>query len=483
MSRLFVLFIIQMVILIATVHAGGTGDLSHPLVKDTDGDGMPDDWELRYGLDPKSASDAAFDYNNDGLTNFEEHKKNKNPLERDVDGDGIDNLAERMGYLGFVTDPFNKDTDEDGLTDLEEVVMLIDLNNKSQVRWIYKPVGIDRGKKKRITKMQDTQKAWIYPWRHDTQNLSATWILDPTNPDSDGDGLKDGEEVDKYEFDPNINDSTVDLDSDALDNIREVLNLTTDPRKGDTDGDGLTDGVEVLGRHGVKTDPKTKDTDGDGVADMEEVLGLAPISPSKHAITYELFMSGDHYAGDYITMMAKVKKVRRYVTSDAYDIALKSTVRGGSANAKGRYGVVHVGNPWHSDIGHKEFTTDDTFGFTLRPDDVIVICGKADKFQGSTRAINVNCRDSSGTIFLVLDPQEKKNRWLPSESHVKMRKNFERINAPSPVPTPTPAPTPAPTIAPEPTPASTPAPPEEDKTVFMYFGSVIDYLTPWKSLF
>lgn len=41
--------------------------------KDTDNDGMPDAWELKNGLNPKDASDAAKDRNKDGYTNIEEY--------------------------------------------------------------------------------------------------------------------------------------------------------------------------------------------------------------------------------------------------------------------------------------------------------------------------------------------------------------------------------------------------------------------------
>jgi len=153
MRRLFILFVIMVVVLTGTVHAEGAedanGNISHPLIKDTDEDGMPDGWEMRYGLDPGDASDAAYDYNDDGLTNLEEYEKGKDPLERDVDDDYIDNLAERMGFLGFVTDPFNKDTDDDGLTDLEEIAMCINPDNERQVKWVYKPIGVNEIKKKR----------------------------------------------------------------------------------------------------------------------------------------------------------------------------------------------------------------------------------------------------------------------------------------------------------------------------------------------
>src|SRR6476660_1464869 len=46
---------------------------------DTDEDGMPDAWELRFGLNPRDPSDGAADKDHDGYTNLEEYLNNTNP--------------------------------------------------------------------------------------------------------------------------------------------------------------------------------------------------------------------------------------------------------------------------------------------------------------------------------------------------------------------------------------------------------------------
>jgi hypothetical protein len=73
----------------------------------------------------------------------------------------------------------------------------------------------------------------------DTLELQAG--LDPANPDTDGDGVADGDEVNIY---------------------------LTDPWAWDTDGDGLSDGEELFA---TLTNPLAWDTDGNGVSDGEEL--------------------------------------------------------------------------------------------------------------------------------------------------------------------------------------------------------------------
>ena len=98
---------------------------------------------------------------------------------------------------------------------------------------------------------------------------------DPKNPDTDGDGLTDGEEVNRYGTDP----TKADTDGDGLTDGEEINRYGTNPTKADTDGDGLSDGREV---HETKTDPLNPDTDGGGVNDGQEVNqdNTDPLNPN-----------------------------------------------------------------------------------------------------------------------------------------------------------------------------------------------------------
>ncbi len=124
------------------------------------------------------------------------------------------------------------------------------------------------------------------------------YYTDPTNPDTDGDGLLDGYEVDIYHTNP----LDPDTDWDGLDDGDEI-GQGTDPTDPDTDGDGLLDGQSInattisaeriayfeshnivrvgdwfMGELSVGTDPLDPDTDKDGCPDGWEVFyGLNPL--------------------------------------------------------------------------------------------------------------------------------------------------------------------------------------------------------------
>lgn len=56
---------------------------------DTDGDGIPDAWEVAHGLNPNSPTDAFEDPDRDDLSNLDEFRNGTDPRKADSDGDGL----------------------------------------------------------------------------------------------------------------------------------------------------------------------------------------------------------------------------------------------------------------------------------------------------------------------------------------------------------------------------------------------------------
>jgi uncharacterized repeat protein (TIGR01451 family) len=166
----------------------------------------------------------------------------------------------------------NGDTDCDGLTDAEEFNMGTDPSDPDTDADGL-PDGLEAGVDAGNTNSSCTGFA------EDTDTFTRT---NPMSSDTDGDGLLDGEEdsdgngsIDAGETNP----AEADTDSDGLnDYVERTGNYTngpTNPLVADTDGDTLLDGVEDANQNGQldagESDPTVGDTDGDGIVDGVEL--------------------------------------------------------------------------------------------------------------------------------------------------------------------------------------------------------------------
>ena len=90
---------------------------------DSDSDSIPDWYEIKYGLNPYDSSDGkgtSSDKDSDGLTNFSEYIENLNPSTKDTDGDGLPDKWEIDNYLNPLKNDAYMDYDGDKITNIEE---------------------------------------------------------------------------------------------------------------------------------------------------------------------------------------------------------------------------------------------------------------------------------------------------------------------------------------------------------------------------
>ena len=229
---------------------------------DSDYDGLYDRDEMQLGTNRFN-----IDTDNDGLSDYEEvHIHVTSPLKPDSDNDGLSDYEEVNIYT---TNHWIADTDFDGLSDGWEVEHGFDPLDPADGISDYDGDGLTNG---------------------DETSLYNTNYLDP---DTDNDGLTDGEEVYGYEI-PTISGlrytdpADSDSDGDGLSDSEEANGFSisgvgwryTDPTNSDTDGDGLNDRVEVII---IQIDPRDIDTDDDGYTDYEEFCaGTDPKDPTDY---------------------------------------------------------------------------------------------------------------------------------------------------------------------------------------------------------
>jgi len=273
---------------------------ANPLVADTDGDGLGDAEEIFNTITSPAHVDSDFD----GLSDVEELAGPTNPLNADTDGDGLmDGLevygtlylpvyemldwhdakirAESLGgHLATVT------TEREHLNIARTLGEAIrhynfwlgasDEAQEGDWRWItgeafdytrwsgfyWHPAPNNKGNEDALEYRMIGSREWndAKASRRQPSLVELDAVLDPLDPDSDGDGIPDGEEIAE-----GMNPASLDSDGDGLSDAEEAAAGLHGGLR-DSDFDGLDDADELA----LGTDPLDPDSDGDGLLDGEE---------------------------------------------------------------------------------------------------------------------------------------------------------------------------------------------------------------------
>ena len=211
----------------------------------------------QYGQSNQTTSSRTFSLNSPAQPKMFFRVHGYPEYDYDDDGDGLQSWEERL----LSTDPYDRDTDNDGMVDSFEFIYQLnpleaadaasdlDTDGLSNL-WEYK-LGLN-------PQLTDSNSNGISDPLEDRDqdgltNISelSTHLTLPDQPDTDGDGLGDGWEI-LYGYLALVNNETDadqtndpddDPDTDGLLNSAEDQ-IGTNPNNWDTDGDGFSDPVE-----------------------------------------------------------------------------------------------------------------------------------------------------------------------------------------------------------------------------------------------
>ena len=267
-----------------------------PTSYDSDLDGMPDGWEFVYGLDPTDPHDRHRDADSDGV-----HFSVSGNIEFDRDWTNLDEYrfvsSSEGGSNG--TDPREMDSDGDGLTDGEEYWGWFAESTDFMCHYLNEQYLCDE------ETGEQAEQVHLEGWLSSGAGGGTDGPTDPSNPDTDGDGMPDGWEIEHrrwigdtynggniWTLDPrNPNDKDEDADGDGLSNLCEYMwgnLLETVLREGlATHGES-----SEAAANWTKTDPNNIDSDGDTLPDGWEArytcswnknnAGINPLNGSDH---------------------------------------------------------------------------------------------------------------------------------------------------------------------------------------------------------
>jgi Bacterial TSP3 repeat len=210
------------------------GRKTYPVDYDTDNDRMPDDWEITNNLDPL-VDDASGHLDDDGISNVYEYVLGFNP---------------RLSTTSGPISDASKDRDSDGMPDSWEVIYGLFVLNSTSLRYDFQPLaGLDWRVSDALGDSDGDGLVNLKEYQEDTA---------PNSFDTDGDYLPDGWEFFNNLNPKDVNDAVIDSDGDGIKNFHEYV-LEFNPKSHTTNG--LTD--------------ITRNRDGDLMPDSWEALAGA----------------------------------------------------------------------------------------------------------------------------------------------------------------------------------------------------------------
>jgi len=252
---------------------------------DTDNDSLPDGLEI-YGweMNITHVHDHSENYilwaNTDNPEWFV-YMTRSNPNSNDTENDGVKDYQEYTNY----SDPRNNDTDDDGIDDFDELFTYRTL-----------PYTDDSDN----DMLADSQELGIQ-WDSDTSSTTNA-----SNPDTDGDLIPDG--VEDWNLDGEWDDTI------------SAYNTETDPTEADSDDDGLNDSeeeyIEVFNAQGrVPVDSsKTKQA----YIDPEETYGAGlDVSRYLHSATVHVGITG--IEGKYLNITLRTNDTNQSINQSIFN--------------------------------------------------------------------------------------------------------------------------------------------------------------------
>jgi hypothetical protein len=285
-----------------------TGAYGGGYTLDTDGDGMPDWWEVKYGLN-RLVNDATGNPDGDDLTNLQEYLAGRNPALDDLSGES----QQASSLFALDTIGLALDTDGDGIPDAWETAHGL---NRLVADAGGDPDGDGRTNLDEYNAGTDPQ---VNDWLGPVALASANFLLNTGaypggyGLDTDGDGIPDWWEA-RYGLNLLVNDGAGNPDVDDLTNLQEyaagtnplvfdflyvifavsnIFPLDTGGAFTDTDGDGLPDWWERFYTGSGTAMRSGDDFDGDGLSNfLEFAFGTNPTVNGAGGLVYNGTLGG-----------------------------------------------------------------------------------------------------------------------------------------------------------------------------------------------